>query len=737
MDLTNGRRPKAWLAIGGLAAAFAFATEPAPRDFGFGPLEIYEFRHGTSELTVTDVNGDGRDDIVFLNNHASRIEILLRKPAADSSAPTELEDRFDNAGMLVDQQILHYALADLNGDGRKDLVTFGPTLGLHVRRQEQAGAFGQPERIHLDRMQDVVGLRVADVSGNGAADIAICRRNGAELLLNNGAGRFPARRLATISEENCTGMEWLDVSGNGRMDAVFFTQSQDAPVRVRLQEPDGRFGMEQLLSMPPMRFMASVPDSDGPSPRLGGILRNGLGFRLYSFDDQAAPPLLEAQEAVPERLVLQGLDRRQPPVWLTADFNGNGYDDVLVAAPELSQIHVYHGGPTGLRAEPQAVDSLAGVQAMAVTAGGEILVLSKRENAAALHDKARLDVFPSLLALPGPPLAAAVAPGTDHLLILCHNENRQWVLAERRARDEAIATRELDGRDEPTGMTVLDMGEGRLGMLLFLPHAPPAMFRVTPEAIERMTTAEFGALALRLTSRHLLAAPGPDADAALVAFGKTGRWFAPEDGGYRPLLQFNPGNEQADIAAACLIPGTNEANGVMLYDRQARNLIGFAADTAEPMARIHVRHAPAEATGMAWLRNPDRDTLLLVARDSLNILSGRAKRLTLAPGPEYMSAADKPSLRYFRPVALGQPPRTRLALADAANRSIEWIGLRDGQWRRYAAFEVFHDSGFGAMSGAPASGMEPRALAAGDLDGNGIGDMVVLVHDKLLVYPGK
>jgi len=35
-----------------------------------------------------------------------------------------------------------------------------------------------------------------------------------------------------------------------------------------------------------------------------------------------------------------------------------------------------------------------------------------------------------------------------------------------------------------------------------------------------------------------------------------------------------------------------------------------------------------------------------------------------------------------------------------------------------------------------AGGTEPRALAAGDLDGNGAGDMVLLVHDKLLIYVG-
>ena len=58
------------------------------RDFGFQPLEIFKFDNGTSSLIVEDINGDGLDDILFSNNHVSRLEILVR--TADTERTDDL-----------------------------------------------------------------------------------------------------------------------------------------------------------------------------------------------------------------------------------------------------------------------------------------------------------------------------------------------------------------------------------------------------------------------------------------------------------------------------------------------------------------------------------------------------------------------------------------------------------------------------------------------------------------------
>jgi hypothetical protein len=710
------------------------------RDFGFRGLEIYEFRHGTTELNVQDVNGDGRDDVVFVNNHAGRIEILLRKAdgGRESAALPALSDRFDNVGMLVDQQILFCELGDLDGNGRQDVVAFGSALGLQIWRQTAAGQFAAAERLHLDRLQDVVGLVLADVCGDRALDIAVCRRGGAEILRNDGQGRFARRQTVDLSEETCTGLEILDVTGDGRPDLLFHCQSSEAPLRLRAGRADGEFGLETLLTLPPTRFAALVERKESPVPLLGGILHNGLGLRLYRFAEQTLEPLLQAQERSPQRLPLQGVDRRGAPVWLADDFNGDGRDDVLVAAPQLSQIHFYFGADDGLRGAPLKVDSLAGINSLSRTRDGRVLAVSKSENAAVLHDVARPDVFPQPVRLPGAVHLGMAQAGTNRLLFVCRDENRQWRLVEwQDAKTEPVA-RDLDLRDEPSAMVAVDMGDGEYGLILFVAHARPVMMRVSPTAIRPVASADFSALAADLTPAQITVLPRADGpDDILAALGGTVRLFRRSAAGYAPLRQFNPGHAQARIDAAVSYRGPQEQPGTLLYDRHARNLLWFTDDSSAASARVHLRHAPSAVNGMAVLRHAERETLLLVTGNSLMTVAGGGRQADLEPGAEYMTAAEKPSLQYFRTVALGRPARPMLAVVDAANRAVEWIGC-DPFLRRYLAFEVFQDSGFAGMAGmGGAGGTEPRALAAGDLDGNGAGDMVLLVHDKLLIYLGS
>ena len=102
------------LASGLLGLTAHAAEDGAQRDFGFRPLEIFKFESGTSRLVVTDLNNDGLDDILFANNHISRLEILLRKPEGEKLDDLpELDDRFEDHGIIVDQGIKSLRVDDL------------------------------------------------------------------------------------------------------------------------------------------------------------------------------------------------------------------------------------------------------------------------------------------------------------------------------------------------------------------------------------------------------------------------------------------------------------------------------------------------------------------------------------------------------------------------------------------------------------------------------------------------
>ena len=73
-------------------------------------------------------------------------------------------------------------------------------------------------------------------------------------------------------------------------------------------------------------------------------------------------------------------------------------------------------------------------------------------------------------------------------------------------------------------------------------------------------------------------------------------------------------------------------------------------------------------------------------------------------------------------------------LIDPANRALELVSEKDNKLKKDVMFEVYEESGM--FSRYRGESTEPHDVESGDLDGDGIGDIVVLVHDKLLIYLG-
>jgi uncharacterized protein (DUF2141 family) len=190
----------------------------------------------TVSITGGDFNGDGKLDLAVVNENCQ----FFNCPAGEISILLGNGDgTFQNA-VNFSTGIAPVAIitADLNGDGKLDLVTAnncgyscnsGPGDALSVLLGNGDGTFQPSVEYHLTDLNNAVGVAAGDVNGDGKLDLVAvdycasrtCNGDGSllSILLGNGDGTFQAP--TNVPTDNYPSAAALaDINGDGKLDMV-------------------------------------------------------------------------------------------------------------------------------------------------------------------------------------------------------------------------------------------------------------------------------------------------------------------------------------------------------------------------------------------------------------------------------------------------------------------------------------------------------------------------------------
>lgn len=751
-----------------LGAAAAQLEDPAglPTElglqYGFDGLHVSRFNDGLSGLVAGDLDGDGGADLAVINNARSRIELLLRRregeAPGDGSAPdpdkvNELPDEgfFRRESWAVEEKVGSLALHDLDGDGRAELLFCGDSGRLTLAWHGARGGEPRSERLRLPGEAQGAVVRAGDVDGDGRADAVVCGEKSTWIWLQAADGAFGEPLLLPHATSKPDGFRLLDLDGDRRLDLLFVRGESEWPLRWRLSLGGGRFAEERSLRLAPLRAWA-VGDTDGDGrPELAVVRRQSGRVTLLRWQARAGDgPALGGVSVVP-------LDEIKDPDgrgFLLAELDGEPGPDLLVAEPSAARVALFPGA-TG---SPAVFPSLLGAsrpRLLDAPDGRRLVVAAAAEGAIGLS---RVDAdgsvaFPEPLALPPVPgaegspelLALDVAPseagGADALwIVLGAGKGRARGHALLRldaagAQQASVALKEV--KTDPTELLVADLDrDGRSDALLCLPTELPRILLAQADGTYRdVDVAQQPGLGLlKGLSRDALDWADVDGDGLpelLVPGPSFARAFHLDAGG-RPVVvaQFNLPDPGAQVA--CAAAWDHDGDGrpeAALADRSQKALYVLRRD-GEGASVVAARADLPEFTPRA-LRALGAGRLLLLAPDRVGRVAAGAGDATFLPDLEFEVPVKDAYVNDLCLSDVNGDGTTDLVLTETRRHQL--VVARVGQEAMEFAlrFPVYDERLF--ESGR--SGQEPREVLAAELTGDGLCDVAILVHDRLIVYP--
>ncbi len=758
-------------------------------DYGFKAIEILKLDWDLGLPLCCDINGDGLNDIVVANNRKSRIELLLQKAdyqadfqpdsvsqeVADQTNPNEFigNDRFWRYKLVhypLDVSVTSLLVSDLNGDGRQDMVYLCPE-GLRIVYQEGADAAGvladlaepkwRPEISFdiEDALKTARSLDGGDLNHDGRLDLVVLAAGGYYLCLQNESGDFerPVKHFST--SEAIRHLEVGDIDGDGLDDLVLFVGDDDRfPLRVRLQDGDGALGPERRLSMPVPSIMGLCRLSASPRHSVVAVARQS--GRLGLFDPVTSQTLTETVSMYPLPVTEDAQQRAIVP----ADINGDGLTDMVVTNPVRAQFLVFQGqAGKGLR----SAQIFPGLKDMSKVCAGRLgdttrdtlIVLSYEEKliAQSRYLQGRLQ-FPQALDISGEPQTMALADinGDAALDLVYVSKDRDDIYSLRillhvgTAQADAGPIVELEEIEErPVNLIVCDIDHNGLEDVMVVREFDPLMLirQMSPGVFEHQTEEDIHlGFVSDIESRSLSVGSSGSAGkpALLAALGNFVRsiYFNPQ-GGWQVIDQYQSPVGQSDVRLATSFQATPQATldlvtyddtaGILAFsEQQEGGTYRYSRDIKLPEATVRHIHS-------GTFSDPVARSLMLGCDKSLMMVDFARSEFSIQQTTAFEPTIKRGRLGPFAAGDVNGDGKQDLVLIEQNRHHIQILSTEaSGQLVERYTFKVFEDHRGvedQRFRGRNRNSGQPRAITLGDVTGDGKTDLIVQVHDRIIVYP--
>ncbi len=754
-----------------ISVHFAASAETVTNVLGFSGHEIFPVDQQISNLHVADLDGDGLNDLIVVNNLHSKINLLYnltgKTNRAEANPARRLEinelppdSRFRIDSVPTEERIAALAVADLNSDGRPDLLYFGDAKDLIVRYNLGTNGWSEPKRWHFeDGMMSPNALLTGDLNGDGLEDALMLGDSGTAYFLAQKTDHTFAEPQKIAYSGTPKAVAIGDVDGDGRNDLVFIDFDSPNPFRLRRQNTDGQLDPEIYFKTPPVRSFWLDNLAGDRTNYLVSIVQATGRAEVSQFVRKLAEPLSGAfKQGQLQILPLNKTDAAQRGV-LWTDVNGDGRTDLIVAEPESGQLSVYLQQVDGSLANAKKFPSLAGVSQIAAADWNhdghpEIFLLSKDENSVATtqFDKNGRLPFPTPLPLDGKPLAmtvGALKSGAKPTLAIIVDKDGVRSLVTRTAEGKIAVQKLSDSfKSNPTTFAIQDVNQdGLADFVILIPYEKVKVLMQKPDGTfdEKDVDPPGGAMEqpwlasadvdgdgkpdLLLPQKNFVRAVVLEPEAKAAGSTNAPNWI------FRVKDQINGSASDSRIVGAVAVPnGKNATPSLFLFDAEHKQLTLCERDTAGVWQVVKNLDLPVTSFNSLNAAKVGGDqAVTFTGQNSVAWLPLAGDVWRFVKLDDYDTPIKDGFLNDVVAGDLTGSGRKQLIFMETARNYLDVV-LFDKHRKLVPGdrWQVFEQHTFrGAQNAIP----EPRECAVGDVTGDKKNDLIVLVHDRILVYP--
>jgi hypothetical protein len=774
-----------------LAAFFGFdELEVVKIGRDAGPALVADMNgNGLMDLVVVN-NHASRIEIHYQKEDAT---------PGDAAPPSRVNEfpehwRFKRENVSVTHRVTGIVAHDFNSDGRMDLIYAGHPGEIVFVRQTQAGRFEVTRRHRVRNLATTRrGFALADVLGESAGGPELLALAGGEIHiwpLEGDGGDMLGQPQRLSAGANIGAFVIADLRGDGANDVAALVPDDPAPLRIWFGARDGdgraQLGPQKRYEMPAIRTMEVIElDNHDARPAARLAVIESASKRLVIYEAASEPiPVGGHREGAfhVHGFTDPGSRKRSVAV---IDIDGDGLLDVLSTDVPANAVVWYRqiasDGIQPGRSFPSLseLDAIAAARRADESGYAEMFVLSEREAVVG-----RSEVGPDGIAFPQPlAISQGATPVAMSLVEL--DGQRHVAVVTRDGRDHKLELLNVERgpsggpgggpgggarREIPLGglarspetIVALDADQdGRTDLLLFTRDRPMTMLLADPEhehgyrLLESTHMGQFGLVqAARAENTAVFDINGNGMDELLIAdrnYVRAVRYEAnPAPGvspGWQVVQQINASDPSSRLVAVTVLgsgspPPRARGSRIIAADRENDRLVVFAqggvahhADSGlwTEIESIGIRGFGFTSIHAGSFAGDGEENILAIGSDGFAVVRLGGERLVLRETDAWRTTDERQLHFELAGGDVNGDGFTDLIAIDAGEQICDIFTFTEtGRLLHATGFKIYESRIFAR---GQAREFQPNQAIIADVTGDGADDLILISHDRVLIYP--